>query len=444
MGRAVVVFTRDLTVRDVSLRQELGLQAGTRHFLEAGFDMHLLRTAWGWKISDDTTRGQANGSSARGGSGLPSLLDSTRDTTRAGAWFQDRYQANAHLRIEPGVRLDHSGLAGETLVSPRLGVRVELTKTTRLRGAVGRYTQSPGYEKLLQSDYFVDLTAADEHHLSSEQSIHAIGAIERTLTPTVTARVEVYHKTFDRLIVGRLETPDETVARVQQYNFPPSLAFSVPTAPRITSVPSNGASGRAYGFDVYVEKAPRARRDRLSGWASYTWGVADVDAYGRRYPFDYDRRHSASVVGTVRVRPRLDVSATLRVASGFPGTPAVGTIVASTLAPGATTGAPGSLVPYVDPHGLYIWGVDYGGVANLNSARLPLYARLDLRATFNPKQATGRWQVYVEVLNALNRKNVSALQPTLVYDPTSDRPRLVSGSDDGFPRLPSFGVRYRF
>ena len=439
-GQSVVAFTRDLKVRDVSVRQEFSVQAGSRHLFETGFDVHALRTGWGWTIGADMTRDAANGSNVMGGAGagLPSLLRSTRDTTRAAVWFQDRYQPRAGVRLEPGLRIDHSGLAGETIASPRLGIRVELTPRTRLRGAIGRYTQSPGYEKLLQSDYFVDLTSADSGQIKSERSLHVIGAIERALTSSVTGRIEAYVKTFDRLIVGRLETPAETAARVAPYAFPAAIASSVPSAPIITTNPVNGATGRAYGFDVYVEKPPQSRRDRLSGWASYTWGVANITSYGRQYPFDYDRRHSASVVGTVWLSARLDLSATLRVASGFPTTPAVGVRVA------ATPGADGSLVPLKDAKGLYIWSVDRGGVGNLNTARLPPYARLDLRVTFNPKKVTGRWQIYVEILNALNRKNGSAICYDLRYDPSSDRPRLVSGIDSGFPPVPSFGVRYRF
>jgi hypothetical protein len=50
----------------------------------------------------------------------------------------------------------------------------------------------------------------------------------------------------------------------------------------------------------------------------------------------------------------------------------------------------------------------------------------------------------VEVLNALNRDNVTALGWYLEYDPASDRPRLVSHDNTGFPLVPSAGVRYRF
>src|SRR5205085_9117890 len=84
-GREVVVFTRNIDVRDVSVRQELSLQAGagSRHLFETGFDVHALRTGWGWTIGADTTRDRANGSGAGPagfGAGIPSLLRSTRDT----------------------------------------------------------------------------------------------------------------------------------------------------------------------------------------------------------------------------------------------------------------------------------------------------------------------------------------------------------------------------
>ena len=93
-----------------------------------------------------------------------------------------------------------------------------------------------------------------------------------------------------------------------------------------------------------------------------------------------------SLVGRSRLSRRIDVGATLRVASGFPTTPAVGVRVV------ATPGADGSLVPRTDLKGLYIWSVDRGGIGDLNTARLPAFARLDLRITFNPKKVTSRWQ----------------------------------------------------
>jgi hypothetical protein len=436
---SAVIFTRGLGVRDVSARQQFDLQTGRHHLLGAGFDVHALRTSWDWEIAGDRNGSVANGSSIRGGAGLPSLLASSRDTIRAALWINDRIAAG-RVHLEPGLRIDHSGLSGEVIASPRLAVDFAATPDTHVKAAVGRFTQSPGYEKLLQSDYFVDLTSDGARLLRSEDALHVIAGLEHAFTASVTGKIEAYDKQFDQLIVGRLETPAETAARVATYDFPPELANSIPTSPQITSLPVNGASGQAYGFDVYVEKRQRSSRDRLSGWASYTWGKATLVEYGIRRPFDYDRRHAASVVSTLELSRRLDFSSTLRVASGFPATAPIGVVVAADPAPDGS----GRLVPAVDAQGRTVWTTDYGNVSNLGRSRLPVYARLDLRLTFKPKSPTGRWQLYFEVINALNRKNVSALQPQLNYDPSSDRPSISYRSDSGLPLLPSFGFRYRY
>jgi hypothetical protein len=437
---SAIVFTRGLTVRDLSFRQEIDAQVGQHQTLSVGADAHVLRTTWGWTITGDRNDSVANGSAVIGGTGLPSLLASTRNTTRSAIWLVDRLTLGPRVRVEPSARLDRSGLNGELVFSPRLSATVELPHRSRVKGALGLFTQSPGYEKLLQSDYFVDLSADTARRLSSERSTHVIGTFEHDMTTAASARFEGYYKTFDRLVIGRLETPAETAARVATYDFPPALSDSIPTAAQITSVPSNGGSGEAYGFDVYVERRQRAATDRLSGWASYTWGKAMLDAYGVRRRFDYDRRHSVSVVATLLLTSRMDLGATFRVASGFPATLPIGLRVASMPAPDGA----GRLVPAVDADGRPVWTVNFGDVSNLARGHLPAYARLDLRLTFRPKNPAGRWQIYIDVLNALNRKNVTSLQPLLVFDPTSDRPQITYQRDSGLPRLPSFGVRYRF
>ena len=61
--------------------------------------------------------------------------------------------------------------------------------------------------------------------------------------------------------------------------------------------------------------------------------------------------------------------------------------------------------------------MNFGGVSNLNTARLPVFARVDLRATWRPRGAAGRWELYAEVINLLNRENAGAFEPQLEYDP---------------------------
>jgi hypothetical protein len=436
-----VAFDREVVVEDLSARQELAFQAGPRHLIETGFELHRLQTGVRQVIVGDRNPTAANGSSVQGGAGLPDFIDSSRDATRAGAWLQDRLQMmGRRLEIVPGLRLDWSGVNGRVTLSPRFGAALGLGAATRLRLGVGRHTQSPGYEKLLQSDYFLDLTDVSRLDLVAEDSLHFVLGLERQLGAGVSARLEGYYKTFDDLIAGRLETDAERASRLARYDFPPELRGEIPTAAIITSFPTNDGKGSAYGFDVYLAKQATGADTRLTGWASYTYGVAWRDNYGRRYPFEYDRRHAFSLAGSWRLSRRWELAATARVASGFPRTPALGVVVSAVADPLD----PQRLVPERDAAGNLIYTIDNGDVSNLNTARLPLFARLDLRGTFRPGGPSGRWELYLDVINVLNRDNAGQIQAELEPDPASDRPRIVERRNQRIPLLPSFGVRFRF
>ena len=134
-------------------------------------------------------------------------------------------------------------------------------------------------------------------------------------------RVEGYYKDFDRLVLGRLETPAEVAARVATYDFPEELAYGIPTAPQVTTMPANIGTGRAYGVEFYAEKRATSAGTRLSGWASYTLGRAETTAYGGTFAADYDRRHALSVVSSFRLSRLIEIGTTFRAQSGFPHTP---------------------------------------------------------------------------------------------------------------------------
>ncbi len=438
------VSTREVEVRDVAVRNETTVQVAPSHLIETGFESHALATGWGSTLTGDRDN-QANASGGSFGAGLPSALDSSRSAWRAGAWLTDRWTLAPRLRLEPGLRADWSGLAGEFVVAPRLAFVADLNARLRLRLAGGLFTQSPGYEKLLQSDYFVDLSDADALGLRSERAWHGLVGLERTFGSGLLARVEGYYKRFDRLIVGRLETPDEFAARVATYDYPAQLAAQRPDAPQITSTPANAGRGRAYGVEVYVAKQARSASERLGGWLSYAWGRAETSAYGRTYASDYDRRHAFSFVGNCRLSRSFELGSTLRLQSGFPRSVPVGVRVVAVEDTRDVDGDGNTaeLVPRRDATGLAVWTVDYGDARNLNSGRAPTFARLDLRLTLRPGGPSSRWQFYLEVVNVLNRQN-GGLKTELAYDATSDRPRLTTTRDTSLPLLPSFGLRFRF
>ena len=444
-GIANVTFERALTVADTSVRQEVSWSFGT-HVFDIGAEAHWLETRLRFQIDGDRNPSAANGSSVQGGAGLPDLLSVAIARTRTGAWVQDAWQIGRRASVQAGLRWEHPGRSGEALLSPRLAASVFLGPSRRIKAAIGRYTQSPGYEKLAQADYLLDLGGAAADSLVNEKAVHGSLGIEQELPGGYTVRAEGYYKRFSDLLVGRLESGAERLARLAKYDFPAALAGEIPIDSIITTTPTNEAIGRSYGFDVFASRAQTASDVRLTGWASYTWGRGEREAYGRRYAFDYDRRHAVAAVIAYRWSTRWEIATTTRVASGFPRTAPLGVRVAAIEDQADRDGddVVDELVPALDANGLPVYEVNLGGVDNLYRARLPVFARVDLRATWRPRGAAGRWEFYAEVINLLNRKNAGSFEARLAYDASADRPRIVEERDQSIPRLPTLGVRFRF
>ena len=125
-GLTNVVFDRDLSVRDLSVRQELVVPLSPAHTLDTGVELHRLASGAGLSITGDRNETVANPSSVRGGAGLPDNLDSSLGGTRGGAWIQDSYTITPRLSVEPGLRLDWNTVNGEGVLSPRFAATVAL------------------------------------------------------------------------------------------------------------------------------------------------------------------------------------------------------------------------------------------------------------------------------------------------------------------------------
>jgi hypothetical protein len=437
-------FARRVRIRDLAFRQQLGRRVSPRHLLELGAELHRLATRWSWSLPGGRNEYLPNGSSMWGGSGLPSSYDVAQGATRFGAYLIGLFTPAGPWVVEPSLRLDHGGLNGRTVLLPRLAASRRLSATSRLRASIGRQAQGPGYEKTLHADYFVQLDERTAAALEHERSWQAALGLERDLSPQWSLSGEAYYRRLDRLVVGRLETDVERGARVARYDFPGALRDQVPTAPLITTWPVNGGRGSAYGVEALLRRSRRAGA-RLRGWISYTYGVARREAYGRVFPHDYDRRHTLALAGTTRLGRRFEVSLSGRVASGIPRTPPVGPRVAAV--PDAADRDRDrdreELVPERDAEGRLVYTVDRGGVLNLNGARLPPYARLDARLGYRPSQ-TGRFWLYLDVINVLGIDNPGFLESTLGPGAAGEPPRVVEMPRGSLPRLPSLGVHVSF
>ena len=174
--------SRRIEVNDLAVRQDLMFVPSSRHWLDVGAEAHVLDTGWVWNIAGDRSLQQANASSIRLGAALPSHLDSSRQARRGGVWIKDRWQVGSRVVVEPGARLDHSSVTRAFTVSPRLSASVHVGDTWLLDGALRRHAQSPGYEKMLQSDYFVDLSPGASRGLAAERALQAVLGVERIVS----------------------------------------------------------------------------------------------------------------------------------------------------------------------------------------------------------------------------------------------------------------------
>lgn len=129
---------------------------------------------------------------------------------------------------------------------------------------------------------------------------------------------------------------------------------------------------------------------RLDGWAVYALTRSRVTlADGQDIPGAFDVTHALTAVTTWRPNDQWRVGVTNRVATGMPFTD----IVSSTPASG------GGWVPAYGPP---------------NAARLPTYARTDVRLTRLVSTSRGLGVMFVETINLFDRRNVV----TWAYDST--------------------------
>jgi hypothetical protein len=438
-------LTREVSVTDLALRQELDIALSPRHSLVLGGEVHRLDTRWRQTLPADRNDEAANGSSILFGAGLPRAIDSPVEQTRAAAFVRHEGRFGGSLVVATGLRLERPG-SGGVVLAPRFQAGLDVGRLGRLKAAAGLHTQSPGYEKLIHSDYFLDLSEANRRALGQERALHLVLGLARTWRGGYSASFEAYYRSFRNLAVGRLESEAERAARLAAYDYPSELAWGLPTEPVITSDPLGGATGRALGALASISRDDAPER-RFTGWLAYAWGKAERTAYGRSYAFDYDRRHAVTAVAHFRFSRRLELGITGRAATGLPTTPPRGVRIlgARDLLDRDRDLDRDEILPALDESGRLVYVADPGDAATLNSIRLPAYLRIDARLSYAPRGRRGRWLFYVEALNVLDRRNAASYDWDIRLDPGAARPRIEVGeAQDGIPLLPTLGVRVRF
>ncbi len=203
------------------------------------------------------------------------------------------------------------------------------------------------------------------------------------------------------------EVGDAMVVSLELYNKNLSRLITIDSLWNL----SNNGDGYSRGVEFYVQLK---NAQGFFGWLSYTYSVSKRKEATNSdlHVFDYNRPHLISLVANYKFSEHWQSGLRFRYGSGRPYTPVASAWYDPT---------EGRWFPTPGVH---------------NSDRYPAYNRLDVRLTRHFQFASFDLDVYLEILNAYNQKNIVHY----VWDETySSKEQLTI-----IPFLPVIGVSARF
>ena len=284
-----------------------------------------------------------------------------------------KYSASEKLILEPGLRINLYDVYSDSIFPDlRFGMKYLLNDNRYLNFSVGNYHQ---FIATFQDDYnpnILDQWIAVDNSVSPAKSSQIVLGYEEYIKDLYKIQVEGYYKDIKNLFTFEESraTTDEAISD--------SVLSDIVT-------PSDGY---AYGLELFAQKMS----GRLSGWLAYTFSVSRKSMNSifyekeEEYYNSWDRTHSFSALGNYIFNNKWDMNWKLSLQSGQAYTPIIGYY--------------NQILPE-GPDEVYrtIPGTR-------NSARYSPYSRLDLGIVYHTKLFGSKMDIYVQVINILNRKNI--------------------------------------
>ncbi len=309
-----------------------------------------------------------------------------------GLWASDRVSLRDRLTAELGVRYDRHTATGDTLLSPRVSLGWRLGESGVARAAWGWFFQSHRPYELQVEDAQTALSPA-------ERSEHWVLGYERLLHrfSVDSVRVELFRR-------GIEDPRPRYESLLEPVNFFPE------TEPdRVRIAPERST---AEGIEILLRGS---RGERFDAWLAYSYARAEDRLVGAWVPRSLDQPHTLTLDLNFRLPRRWDLNLAWRYHTGWPATP-VGAVLIQDPED-----------PEEEPELAAVFGA-------LNSERLPVYHRLDLRAS----RRLGRLTFFVDVQNLYNRRNLAGFDVEL--DEDAGTVRLREEHWPGF--FPSLGITW--
>ena len=321
----------------------------------------------------------------------------------AATWAEVRYKTNDdRFSIKPGLRLEGYGLSGEWVLDPRLNMHQRITSNLTLRQAAGRYHQPPLAAEVdpregnpaLNSSYTDQLSLGLEGELpyaiaSSVTGYYQLGSNFSAVVPRdgfdngPERRFGGLGPTFIELLEKQIGIPSfrENTGRARSFGVEFSFKRKV---------------GNLFAMLNYtLARAERTEDPRVRAVEDSIW-----------HPYLLDQTHHLTALVSYKFRKwRLGARAVV------------------------VSGSPYSTLQRVDQeNGIVL--TPYGG-------RLPTFFTLDLRADRSWDRCWGRINLYFDIQNVSNRRNVEARDFGF-----NDAGEVGPEDTLGLPIIPLIGVEF--
>ena len=295
------------------------------------------------------------------------LFDSQTKPFETAFYSKIKWKPNRKFIIEPGIRLiTFSSHSNGIYPDFRLSAKYIIDENRFINFAVGNYHQ---FISTFQDDFSAQILdswfAVDENGEPS-RATQAVLGYEQFIGRGLKVQVEGYYKYITNML-----TYEESRATTDgNVNSESLLDLLTP------------ADGYAYGAELFVQQSA----GKLSGWAGYSWSVSRKLMNGKEYFTNWDRSHVINFLANYQASLKWEYNIKFTLQSGQAFTPINGYFLQN---------LPGDSQQ------------NYRTIpATRNGGRYPSYHRLDLGAVRHFDVKGRKFDLFMQVINAYNRKNV--------------------------------------
>ena len=221
--------------KNISFREDLRYQISGTSWLDFG----AVATVIPSKVDFISTEGALLYARTQ----FPNQIDFDRTYQHYALYLENSSKLTSKVHLRMGARYDHSTLIREGALGPRFSIWYQVNDRTAIEGSWGITYQFPNPMDIYTRDPPLDLSQ-NLNMISPEKATHHVIGLTRSLKTDVEARIELYNKDLDRLLL-----PEDDVF----------------------FAPRNSGYGVARGIEVRLEKK-RSQGGRLSGFVSYAFG----------------------------------------------------------------------------------------------------------------------------------------------------------------------------